>query len=205
MKKCTKCGEEKNETEFYKNRSKRGGLETCCKECADKINKQYYLAKRDDIREYKRKYREANIEYILEQGRKYREANREILSKKQREYSKTEKGRIVEKVSQQNRRYLKRYNTNPGDKLTAKQIKYLTEIYTHCVYCDTELTPDNTHIDHVHPLSKGGSHSIDNVVLACKDCNLRKNDKPLDQWLSGTGYSISIKHIVFNKLEERAQ
>ena len=30
--------------------------------------------------------------------------------------------------------------------------------------------------DHVHPLSKGGSHTIDNLLPSCPPCNSRKND-----------------------------
>ena len=39
-------------------------------------------------------------------------------------------------------------------------------------------------IEHVWPISKGGGHTWDNVVLACLDCNVRKNAKPVDQWLA---------------------
>lgn len=33
------------------------------------------------------------------------------------------------------------------------------------------------HIDHVWPLSKGGSNGPENLVLACAECNLRKSAK----------------------------
>jgi HNH endonuclease len=33
------------------------------------------------------------------------------------------------------------------------------------------------HIDHVHPRSRGGSTSADNLVLQCPNCSLRKADK----------------------------
>lgn len=34
-------------------------------------------------------------------------------------------------------------------------------------------------IDHVIPLSKGGTWKDDNLVAACKDCNVKKGDKIL--------------------------
>jgi 5-methylcytosine-specific restriction endonuclease McrA len=42
-----------------------------------------------------------------------------------------------------------------------------------CQYCSSgkHLT-----LDHVMPCSKGGSHTWDNVVVACKRCNSRKSD-----------------------------
>lgn len=33
------------------------------------------------------------------------------------------------------------------------------------------------HIDHVHPRSRGGPTSADNLVLQCPNCSLRKADK----------------------------
>ena len=43
-----------------------------------------------------------------------------------------------------------------------------------CKYCgrDGPLT-----VDHVKPLSKGGSHTKENVVPACLQCNVRKGSK----------------------------
>ena len=40
-----------------------------------------------------------------------------------------------------------------------------------CAYCETTPWVD---MDHVVPTSKGGTHSIDNVVPACKSCNSSK-------------------------------
>jgi hypothetical protein len=41
-----------------------------------------------------------------------------------------------------------------------------------CQYCGSIAE----HIDHVMPLSKGGSCEHDNLVLACKRCNIKKHD-----------------------------
>ena len=46
-----------------------------------------------------------------------------------------------------------------------------------CYYCSIELdftTKGKTHLDHYIPLSKGGTHSISNVVWSCDKCNLQK-------------------------------
>lgn len=44
-----------------------------------------------------------------------------------------------------------------------------------CHYC---LTPANElTYDHVIPLSKGGAHSKDNIVMACRSCNCSKGAK----------------------------
>ena len=42
-----------------------------------------------------------------------------------------------------------------------------------CVYCGSSATS----IDHVVPRSRGGTHTWDNVVAACRRCNTRKEDR----------------------------
>lgn len=46
-----------------------------------------------------------------------------------------------------------------------------------CIYCGVELKPEETQIEHVLPLSKGGRHNVDNISLACRDCNYLKNSR----------------------------
>ncbi|MBL8797365.1 MAG: HNH endonuclease [Planctomycetia bacterium] len=40
-----------------------------------------------------------------------------------------------------------------------------------CPYCDVALTVFNFSVDHVRPLSRGGSHAIGNLALCCERCN----------------------------------
>jgi 5-methylcytosine-specific restriction endonuclease McrA len=45
-----------------------------------------------------------------------------------------------------------------------------------CYWCDCQCE-DSFHIDHYEALSKGGKHDLDNLVIACPACNLKKNAK----------------------------
>ncbi len=49
-----------------------------------------------------------------------------------------------------------------------------------CQYCGTEAQVG--HVDHVIPLSKGGTDTIDNLAWSCRPCNLSKSTKTLDEW-----------------------
>jgi 5-methylcytosine-specific restriction endonuclease McrA len=49
-----------------------------------------------------------------------------------------------------------------------------------CVYCGS--THDLT-MDHVIPLCRGGAHTPDNIVPACRSCNSRKHSHLLGEWL----------------------
>lgn len=65
-----------------------------------------------------------------------------------------------------------------------------------CFYCSAlmdfqhythQTKPCNlASIEHVWPISKGGGHTWDNTVLACLSCNMRKNAKPVDEWMAAS-------------------
>lgn len=49
-----------------------------------------------------------------------------------------------------------------------------------CAHCGAK-TPNPT-MDHVIPLSRGGTHGIGNIVPACSSCNLSKNASFVMEW-----------------------
>lgn len=65
-----------------------------------------------------------------------------------------------------------------GQAVTPGEWEALKRTYMNrCAYCaqgDAPLT-----IDHVVPLSRGGSHTPDNIVPACAGCNSRKHNREI--------------------------
>jgi hypothetical protein len=49
-----------------------------------------------------------------------------------------------------------------------------------CAYCASTEGP--FHIDHVEPVARGGTNDPANLCVACKDCNLSKGAKSVDEW-----------------------
>ncbi len=49
-----------------------------------------------------------------------------------------------------------------------------------CAYCKIHLA---TTKDHVVPISKNGTDNIDNILPACKSCNSRKSNMPLEVFI----------------------
>ena len=75
MKICTKCKVEKDEDLFSKNRSKKYGLNSCCKKC----EKEYKEKNKQKIKESWAKYRESNKDKLRESSLKYSENNKEKI------------------------------------------------------------------------------------------------------------------------------
>lgn len=48
-----------------------------------------------------------------------------------------------------------------------------------CRYCGAGSHSVELHVDHVHPRSRGGSDDEDNLVTACRTCNLGKSARLL--------------------------
>jgi 5-methylcytosine-specific restriction endonuclease McrA len=65
----------------------------------------------------------------------------------------------------------------PRVKLTRREV-FIRDSYT-CQYCGRQQ--GDLTIDHVIPRSRGGQHTWDNLVSACKTCNHRKGGKSLGE------------------------
>jgi 5-methylcytosine-specific restriction endonuclease McrA len=52
------------------------------------------------------------------------------------------------------------------------RLKVLARDANTCAYCGDVATE----VDHVYPKSKGGEDTLDNLVAACRTCNVRKKD-----------------------------
>ncbi len=65
----------------------------------------------------------------------------------------------------------------PRVKLTRREI-FVRDRYT-CQYCG--VAHGDLTLDHVIPRSKGGAHTWENLVTACRSCNHRKGGKTLQE------------------------
>lgn len=125
---------------------------------------------------YMKEYWGANREKLLAQGREKnarRRADPDIVAR-ERETSRLWKEANPEKRRSyvRNRRALKRAAEGTH---TDKDIQ---DIWGRqkglCAYCGLSLQETGHHVDHIVPLSKGGSNWPSNLQCLCPDCNLRK-------------------------------
>ena len=59
--------------------------------------------------------------------------------------------------------------------------------YKRCAYCETPLKFQDSQIDHITPVSKGGLGTLSNTVLVCSKCNLSKKAKTLRRFCVDAG------------------
>jgi 5-methylcytosine-specific restriction endonuclease McrA len=52
-----------------------------------------------------------------------------------------------------------------------------------CPYCAVQMEAGDKTLDHREPLSLGGAHSVSNVLVCCRRCNIEKRDTPWAEWL----------------------
>jgi 5-methylcytosine-specific restriction endonuclease McrA len=63
-----------------------------------------------------------------------------------------------------------------------EEIAIKIELQKHkCYYCG-EIITNKYHVDHVVPVSRGGSNDIDNLVITCQFCNISKGARLLHEW-----------------------
>lgn len=106
----------------------------------------------------------------VEKTRLWRAKNKDKVSVYSKQYHKANP--IIKRVSEENRRAKK---LQSGQSFTKENIIDLFNKQDgQCVYCKKELI--EYHIDHIKPLSKGGSNGINNLQLLCPTDNIRKNN-----------------------------
>ena len=190
--KCKICQQDKPEKYFYayKKNNKEYHKKTCAI-CITSIKRERY--KKD--KEYRDKLKKQALVYAhTPEGKIKRKENqsKRIKTDKFKQYHKkweknTEKGRasmkrrrskwlktLGGKVYMQRKRALRIYRLKENATLTKNEWQeILNKFNNKCAYCGEKAEAQ----DHIIPLSKGGHHTKENVVPACKSCNSKKGDK----------------------------
>ena len=156
---------------------------------------EYRERNREKLKEKSREYYRANPEKV----KKYYIVNRDRILKYSHDYKQSERGKATIKARQQTEKY-KGYKTYDRMRRRNKCLNGDKDITLEKLYersggicalcgelCDYEnyeiengfIIVGDTYpsIDHIKPISKGGSHTWDNVQLAHKLCNCAKADK----------------------------
>ena len=147
MKKCSKCGVEKSEDEFHKDKRRSRGVVYSCKKCQSKYAKlwrlknlertrecsaQWYIKNKKRASTTSKKYYVKNKNIILKKTKKYREKNRDKSARWSKKWRENNKER--------RRLYSKEWRKNNKEKDQAhKKLNYALKtgkiIKQNCEFC----------------------------------------------------------------------
>lgn len=191
---CKRCWIAKSNTDFYKWKLGKDGYSDWCKDC----RKVHDVLTRETILRRLREYYQANKDRLLAMAKVYHSANPEVGRKANRAY----RLRNLDKLRAANIAYFKRnYEKNklaiyenvrkrrarkknaPGI-VTPVEWAFVKALFDGCFYCPSK---ERITQDHMIPLVRGGSHTIENIVPACVHCNSRKRTLTTDEYLAKQG------------------
>lgn len=187
---CSLCKVWKPKSDFHAAASSRTGRGSRCKDCVrlwSPVKNERARQRRKDRPEIEQQQRERRKERRRNQprqykprtenqrinGRRWAEKNADLVRERAREWARRHKDRS--QVQKAKRRARMR---NAQGSFTAKEWNELCGFYGHrCLACGGSGTLS---VDHVMPISLGGSNDIGNIQPLCLRCNLRKGAKHID-------------------------
>jgi len=191
---CTKCGETKSLSEYYK---RLDGHSYRCKPCVKEQTKARYASNAERYRAEARAYRKANPEKVKARRLAWKQANPEKNVKSVVEYQRRnpEKHALSAKKYRENNLHLYReYAHRRNEKLKDNGVYLVTEkevsklLQSPCVHCG-KLEAQT--LDHIIPIDLGGTHSVGNLQTLCLSCNSSKRNRVMTVWRK-------LKHVPFS-------
>lgn len=205
MKQCSTCKSEFPSTDFYKDIRKPDGLYPSCKHChltrtkrwktdnPEKQRIQQRIWRKNNPNKYRAAYlrggkkatiKRQNNPALMQARREYlatwRSKNRPKLNNISHLWRKTH----PEKINDYVRLRRARLRTN-GGAITKSQWLGIKQSYSYsCAECsipENDLfyqTKQRLTLDHIIPVTRGGTTTIDNIQPLCFSCNLKKSNHP---------------------------
>ena len=170
------------------------------KEANAERNRQYYQQNKEMIKLQQAAYRQANHARLMEKHREWRKANEVTQIAKRREYYLS----IKDSHNQYSAEYYKnnpvRVNAiraarrarelNAEGRYTQEDVIFLISMQRGKCACCRESIAVKYHVDHIVPLSAGGSNYRSNLQLLCPSCNLQKSNKNPIEFMQQKGFLL---------------
>ena len=186
---CPQCEQTKAVSAFHKNASQPDGLHGWCKACRNAIHKRpeeqekrsiahrkWYVENQQHCLDYAAEWRLENPERAKEIDQRYMAIPAHKTKKNAQRRIRYQKDSSKAKATYHRRRARKK--NAPLNDLTKIQWRAILKHYGYrCVYCGTKFPANKLTMDHLTPLCDGGSHTVNNVVPACKSCNSKKGPR----------------------------
>lgn len=142
-----------------------------------KSKKKAYQERRDSILQKNKEWRQKNPEKIARSTALYREANRENAKARTRAWRKANPEKVRDHANRRRVRKINAEGQHTVDDVRAIRSKQKDR----CASCQKRLN-NKGQVDHIKPLSKGGTDWPSNIQLLCAPCNLSKNARDPIEW-----------------------
>lgn len=162
-KKCNRCKKMLELAQFTKDQTKTSGYSSHCKECK-KITISNW---RKENPTYDLEWKSAHPEVSRRACKKYYAKHKDVRS------NGAHKRRLI--IAAENSDFIERQVVFDRDQGI-------------CYLCNKEVNPNDWWLEHKIPLSRGGSHTYDNVAVSHPGCNARKQAKFIEElsWVNGS-------------------
>ena len=169
---CSKCNSDKSTNNFCKASSTTDGLQFYCRSCTREANRISYAKKHPN---YQPRRKGRDIENKKAYHEQWRRDKRDI----ELVYERNWRARNPEANRLRHHQRMARLNHAKGF-ATSEQIKQRIDYYGwRCAYCGGSFEQ----LDHVIPISKGGTNWPANLRPCCSRCNAKKGQKYWKDWL----------------------
>lgn len=207
IKVCARCGKEMPFAMFATDKSTSDGMSRYCIECKTQYKQDWYADHSNEAKEYSKQYYKEHTEYYLEYSKEhkiddpeyrkqYYAENKDVILNvnkrwrtnnvdKIKAYRQSERVRIMRKIYNINRKTAK---LNSEGSYTKNDIADMLLFFDNkCAYTGIPLE-ESYHLDHIVPLSKGGTNYIWNIVPSNPSPNESKGAKDMESWFRGKEY-----------------
>lgn len=166
------------------------------------------------IREYSRRYYSDHVEQAKTWWNWYSKVKREAIQQQRKRYYATHRDRLIAQTRERRKNFVypsetKKYQRDyyrahreyyiakaherraqimaiPGTHTAREEREQYSRQHGKCYYCHKKVKWGLHHLDHTVPVSRPHArNSIDYLVIACKQCNLRKSNKMPHEWPEG--------------------
>ena len=164
---CNTCKEPKLRTLFGKQSSERDGLRASCKRCINTAQNKSNRNNPERRAAHSKRYQDNNRDAVLAR----RVLNKEADSIRGKLWVKANRARVNEKAA--NRRARVREQTPDMCDMEVSMIRamyWISDVLSNS--CG-----ESFHIDHIHPISKGGLHEFANLQILSAEENFKKGAK----------------------------
>lgn len=150
---------------FYRNKGNKDGFCSLCKPCAN---------------DARREWRRQNPDKRAEQDKRYQQRHPDAIRKHQLRHYKTDSYIIKTKTDRANAIAKK---ANAFGRLSKSQLRALWSIQEgRCAYSGEPITLATADLDHIYPISAGGTNTLGNVMFVKRIFNFRKSNMGLQMF-----------------------